>query len=190
MEKFKNFAQKNTGKVGVVLFALIFIYALCMGTPSACLQYYSEYDDFYEVINPINNAILFIGIFGMVFSLLYSLLRCDTRKYYYASNYAWLFIYICFSIFAIIFLIKNISFYQTKYMALPFDQINDYFTAHNIQDKEWLNESTSIFALGYICALLIAVDLILPICTGVMKIKNISKRKNLKPTNSNKQEEM
>ncbi|MDD4532525.1 MAG: hypothetical protein WCR45_02735 [Bacteroidaceae bacterium] len=179
MEKLKNFAKKNTGVIGIVIYGLVFVYSLCMATPTSCLQYYSEYENFYETINPINNAIIFIGMGGVLINIFYATTKSNTRKYYYISNYIWLLIAIGFSIFAAIFLISKISFYQEQYFALPFDKINDYFISHHIEDKTWLSKNPVIFNLGYACAILILIYTLLPIFTGVVQLKKSQRLKEI-----------
>lgn len=158
MKKCCAVLQKFVGWIGIIVFALMAIYALGMATPASCLFSYQDTIDFYDAIQPINNGILIFAICGLLVSGIYSMMRNSVRKIYYVSNYVWFAIYISLAIAAAIYLIQGVNYYQSQYNVLPFDTLNTYWEAHYLTTR--INRNTSVFWLGYTEAVLVLLSVI------------------------------
>lgn len=170
MKNAISFFQKYSGYISLVVFALLFIYALGMATPAAaCLEYKKPYTDFYSDIMPINDGILYLAIAGLVISAFYFVLRNNVRVIYYISNFVWYGIYGVFSLACAIFTFVGVASYQSSYNALPFEDMNAYWTRRG--SSVTINPNTCVFILGYIAAVLVILALIPYVLVIVDKIK-------------------
>jgi hypothetical protein len=89
MRKLCEFLKKNNATIIVISFVLLAVYAICMATPTAYLRYYGNLDTFYQPIQGLNDAFIFLAIGGIVLGLLYNLFRNNIRKIFYISNFVW-----------------------------------------------------------------------------------------------------
>lgn len=158
MKKVVPLFQKISGYIGIVVFALMFVYALGMATPSAVCTKYQDTYNFYSQINGYNNGILVLSIFGLLISSFYYVLRNNVRQVYYISNFVWYGVDFVYTIISAIVTIVGVSFYQSKYSALSFDDMNAYFV--RMGDTSRINPNTPVFALGYVLAIVLLLSLI------------------------------
>lgn len=162
MDKLWGFFKKHDGLIAILVFAIVAVYAICMSTPAAvCRQPYvvdgyEPYRDFYDSFMIINDMIIYLAIFGIVWGVLYKVLRNEIRKVYYVSNIVWHGVYIAFCIFVCIYMIIGVAQYQSAYMSLPFDDMNAYYESHNATWR--INPNTPVFAFGYIVAILVVLS--------------------------------
>lgn len=177
-EKFNLFQtiQKYLGFCGLIAFILLFVYALVMATPIAPLSSANvtiegtKASEYYDLIQPYNDAILWLSIFGILISLLYTLFRNKERKVYFASNFAWLGVFIGYSLVAGIVSLICVYYYQAYYGWIPFDEVNTYFSEHG--SSSYLNPNTPIFIFGYILSLIIILLIVPSIALLVNKVIN------------------
>ncbi len=133
------------------------VYALGMATPAAVCRYYQETESFYTPIMPYNNMILILSIIGLLIVAFYFVLRNHLREIYYVSNFVWDGTYIAFTVVSAIYTIIGVSFYQGKYMELPFDAMNEYWSTRS---SYTINPNTPVFILGYLLAVVLLVSII------------------------------
>lgn len=166
MNKLWGFFKKHDGLIAILVFAIVAIYAVCMSTPAAvCRRPFvidgeEPYRDFYSNFMLINDVIIYLAIFGIVWGVLYKVLRNEIRKVYYISNIVWHCVYIAFCIFACVYIFIGVSQYQAAYMSLPFDEMNAYYESHNATWR--INPNTPVFILGYIVAIVVALSALPP----------------------------
>ena len=183
--KIYQIIQKHIGTVGIIAYALLFIYALVMATPCSALIYYPndingvKAPDFYKQVQPMNNTILILAIFGIVLSLIYGLLRNKDRKVYFASNFVWFITFIVFSIVTCVITLIDVSKYHGIYNTLDFTTINDYFSERNL-DKS-IDPNSGVFAFGYVFASLVGV---LSVPSIVLLVNKIIGRIGFEKSNS------
>lgn len=178
MSKFCAILKKINGYIGLGVFAAMAVYALIMATPTANTQYYEDTLAFYGAIQPINDQIIYLALFGILWSVIYKLLRNDIRKIFYISNFVWHGVYTIYAIVASLLGFIGIAKYQAAWYALDFASINDYLVSH---DKAPLNPNTSIFMIGYIVCGLVLVSAILVGIVGVyMGVKRVQHEKEIK----------
>ncbi|MDO5330440.1 MAG: hypothetical protein Q4F15_03300 [Bacillota bacterium] len=156
MNKLCEFFKKYDGIIGTVVFALLAVYGLCMATPAANCLYYQDTLDFYDQIMPGNDLIIYLSIFGIVWSVIYTTLRNQIRKVYYISNFVWHGVYAVFAIVAGILALTAIVNYQTLYLQLPFDAMNEYWSSHD--SSYTISAGTPVFALGYVLCVVIILS--------------------------------
>ncbi len=157
MKKIASLLQKISGTIGIIVYALMAVYALGMATPAAVCRYYQETESFYTPIMPYNNMILILSIIGLLIVAFYFVLRNHLREIYYVSNFVWDGTYIAFTIVSAIYTIIGVSFYQGKYMELPFDAMNEYWSTRS---SYTINPNTPVFILGYLLAVVLLVSII------------------------------
>ncbi len=157
MKKIASLFQKISGTIGIIVYALMAVYALGMATPAAVCRYYQETESFYTPIMPYNNMILILSIIGLLIVAFYFVLRNHLREIYYVSNFVWDGTYIAFTVVSAIYTIIGVSFYQGKYMELPFDAMNEYWSTRS---SYTINPNTSVFILGYLLAVVLLVSII------------------------------
>lgn len=157
MKKIASLFQKISGTIGIIVYALMAVYALGMATPAAVCRYYQETESFYTPIMPYNNMILILSIIGLLIVAFYFVLRNHLREIYYVSNFVWDGTYIAFTVVSAIYTIIGVSFYQGKYMELPFDAMNEYWSTRS---SYTINPNTPIFILGYLLAVVLLVSII------------------------------
>lgn len=171
MKKVSSLFQKISGTIGIIVYALMVVYALGMATPAAVCREYNNNgvttEKFYSDIMPYNNMILILSIIGLLIVAFYFVLRNQIREIYYVSNFVWDGIYTGFSIFSAIYMFIAVSFYQGKYSQLPFDAMNEYWSTRS---SNTINPNTPVFLLGYILAVLILLSIIPVIFVTVNKI--------------------
>lgn len=167
------FLQKYLGFIMLVSFALLFVYALGMATPTAIFKSHDSTRDFYGEIQPYNNAILIVSIVGLLLGALYMVLRNNVRPIYYVSNFVYFGISIAFSIFAGIYTILGVSFYLNKYNQVldraDFCEIDDYL---NTYVGKRINQNSPVFVFGFLVAALTFVVAVLLIAVLVMKTQD------------------
>lgn len=167
------FLQKYLGFIMLVSFALLFVYALGMATPTAIFKSHDSIRDFYSEIQPYNNAILIISIVGLLLGALYMVFRNNVRPIYYVSNFVYFGISIAFSIFAGIYTILGVSFYLNKYNQVldraDFCEIDEYL--FKFVGKR-VNQNSPVFVLGFLVAALTFVVAVLLIAVIVMKTQD------------------
>ena len=169
MKKITEFLQKKDGLIFVIAYALSAVYALGMATPAACCKYYEPTESFYKQIMPYNNAFLILSIFGLLISAFYFVLRNHVRIIYYISNFVWTLIYGVYTVVTAVVMFMGVSFYQGKYAALPFDEMNEYWLTRSTQR---ISENTSVFLLGFMLAVLLLLTLVPLALVTVDKIKS------------------
>lgn len=170
MKKAISFFQKYSGYISIVVFALLFVYALGMATPTAsCLEYKKPITEFYSDIMPINDGILYLSIAGLFISAFYFVLRNNVRVIYYISNFVWYGLYGVFSLASAIFTFVGVATYQSSYNELPFEQMNEFWERRGSSAS--INPNTPVFLLGYILAILIILTLIPYVLVIIDKIK-------------------
>ena len=157
MKKIASLFQKISGTIGIIVYALMAVYALGMATPAAVCRYYQETESFYTPIMPYNNMILILSIIGLLIVAFYFVLRNHLREIYYVSNFVWDGTYIAFTVVSAIYTIIGVSFYQGKYMELPFDAMNEYWSTRS---SYTINPNTPVFILGYLLAVVLLVSII------------------------------
>ncbi len=157
MKKIASLFQKISGTIGIIVYALMAVYALGMATPAAVCRYYIETESFYTPIMPYNNMILILSIIGLLIVAFYFVLRNHLREIYYVSNFVWDGTYIAFTVVSAIYTIIGVSFYQGKYMELPFDAMNEYWSTRSSYS---INPNTPVFILGYLLAVVLLVSII------------------------------
>lgn len=159
MNKLCEFFKKYDGIIGILCFALLAVYALCMATPAApCLQY-EDTKDFYDQMMAGNDLLIYLSIFGIVWSVIYSTLRNRIRKVYYVSNFVWHGVYIVFAIVCGILVISTVANYQNLYLQLPIDEMNAYWIRLNPSNPiASISADTPVFLLGYLLAGLIILS--------------------------------
>ncbi len=157
MKKIASLLQKISGTIGIIVYALMAVYALGMATPAAVCRYYQETESFYTPIMPYNNMILILSIIGLLIVAFYFVLRNHLREIYYVSNFVWDGTYIAFTVVSAIYTIIGVSFYQGKYMELPFDAMNEYWSTRS---SYTINPNTPVFILGYLLAVVLLVSII------------------------------
>ncbi len=157
MKKIASLLQKISGTIGIIVYALMAVYALGMATPTAVCRYYQETESFYTPIMPYNNMILILSIIGLLIVAFYFVLRNHLREIYYVSNFVWDGTYIAFTVVSAIYTIIGVSFYQGKYMELPFDAMNEYWSTRS---SYTINPNTPVFILGYLLAVVLLVSII------------------------------
>lgn len=157
MKKIASLFQKISGTIGIIVYALMAVYALGMATPAAVCRYYQETESFYTQVMPYNNAILILSIIGLLIVAFYFVLRNQLREIYYVSNFVWDGTYIVFTVISAIYTIIGVSFYQSKYMELPFDTMNEYWSTRL---SYTINPNTPVFILGYLLAGVLLLSII------------------------------
>lgn len=166
MKKLIGFLQKYNGYISIVVFALMFVYALGMATPAAVLKKYEECRTFYSGIMPYNNAILILSIVGLLISAFYFVLRNHVRTIYYISNFVWNGINTAFTLTSGIITFVGVGYYQAQYAALPFDEINAYFEG----STNHINSNPAVFLIGYLLGAVIIISLVPHILLLVDKV--------------------
>lgn len=159
MDKLCAFFKKHDGLIAILVFAVVAVYAICMSTPAAVLRNAyetTEYYDWYSQFMPMNDAFIFLAIFGIVWGVLYSVLRNQIRKVYYISNIVWHCVYIAFCLGAGIYMIISIANYQNAYSQLPFDQLNAYYESHHATHR--IDSNPPVFVLGYLVTVLVILS--------------------------------
>lgn len=157
MKKMTSLFQKCYGKIAIFVYALMAVYALGMATPAACCKLYESQKLFYNDIMPYNNAILLLSIGGLLLSALYFVLRNNVRVIYYVSNFVWDGVFTGYSVLSSIITFLGVSFYQQRFMTLPFEEMNAYW---EIRSTTRINSNTPVFLLGYLLAAVILICLI------------------------------
>lgn len=168
MKKLSAFLQKYNGYISIVVFGLMFVFALGMATPAAPCKSYQETFDFYSQIMPYNNTILLLSIFGLLLSAFYFILRNHVRSVYYVSNFAWYGINFAYILTSGIVTISSVAIYQEKYMALPFAEMNEYFSTRS---DSVIRSDTPVFLLGYLLGVLILLLLVPYVLVLIDKIQ-------------------
>ncbi len=168
MKKVTSLFQKIGGSIAIFVFALMAVYALGMATPSACCKYYESQKLFYREIMPYNNAILILAIVGLLLASLYYVLRNNVRVVYYVSNFVWDGVFVGYSVLSSIITFVGVSFYQGKYSALPFAEMNAYWAERSTTT---INPNTSVFLLGYLLGAVILLATVPTILVLVDKIR-------------------
>jgi mannose/fructose/N-acetylgalactosamine-specific phosphotransferase system component IIC len=163
MEKLSGIFKKFNGIIAIVVFALLGVFALGMATPAAPCISYTGTDSatiaaFYFQIQPYNDDILYFALAGLFLAFFYNVLRNQLRPIYYISNFIWTILYFFLALASAIFTFIGVSFYQSKYVTLPFDAINQNFIDHGIKTR--INPNTPVFALGYVVAALVLLSAI------------------------------
>lgn len=164
MDKLCAFLKKHNGVIGIVVYALLAVYALCMATPAAPCRYYDDTIDFYYGLMWANDLLIYLSIAGIVWSVLYTTLRNQIRKVYYISNFVWHGVYVVLGLVTGIMTIVCVSTYQSQFMALPFDDMNEWFV---LAGTSSINSETPIFILGYLEAALIVISCVPVAIVGV-----------------------
>lgn len=179
MKKITSLFQKISGTIGIIVYALMAVYALGMATPAAVCRYYQETEAFYTPIMPYNNVILILSIIGLLIVAFYYILRNQLREIYYVSNFVWDGTYIGFTIVSAIYTIIGVSFYQSKYMELPFDAMNEYWSTRL---SYTINPNTPVFILGYLLAVVLILSII-PV--GFVTVSKVLSRLNYERNKKN-----
>lgn len=169
MKKLTSFLQKNNGVICIVLYALLFVYAIGMATPAAPLKQYQDEITFYSAIMPYNNAILIMSIFGLLLSAFYFILRNNVRLVYYVSNFVWHGAYVGYTLASSIVTLISVITYQTAYGKLDFDTINSYFSDHG--SNLVLRANTPVFVLGYLEVVFLILTIVPIVLVLLDKIK-------------------
>lgn len=174
MNKLCAFFKKYNGIIGIVVFALLAVYAICMATPAADARSFPGWTaaeiaaagveaeaaesttTFYQGIMPFNDLLIYLAIAGIVWSILYTTLRNQIRKVYYISNFVWHGVYVALALAVGIIMIVGVADYQAKYEALPFDTMNAYWEYFLI--PYGISRETPVFALGYLEAAVIILS--------------------------------
>lgn len=161
MKKIVPFFQKSIGMITVIVFALLFVYALGMATPTAEIVYVNEYEKFYDAIEPFNNGLIWVSIIGALLGGFYFILRNHVRTIYYVSNFVYFGLLIAYLFFAGIFTILGVHNYDVAYHSMPLDEINANFVA--MHQNRFLNPKTPVFGLGIAAGVLVLLILV-PVC--------------------------
>ena len=178
MKKVVSLFQNISGYIGLVAYALLFVYSLGMATPAAPLKQYQDTITYYSQIMPYNNAILLLSIFGLIICAFYYVLRNHQRQVYYVSNFAWYGVNCSYTILSAIISIIGIATYQTTFSQLDFATINNYFAERQI--TKTVNANTPVFLLGYLCVVLLVLTLIPYILVLIDKIQGRRRYENNK----------
>lgn len=164
MEKIVVKIQKLGFIFLIVTYALLFIYAIGMATPCASLLSWTgeiggvSSSRFYDQIEPTNNIFLILGIVGLLVAAAFKLLRNDSRRVFYSSNYVWFGVFYAITIFSAVYIFIGVSNYQNLYSEIPFEEVNTYFTEMKFRGS--VDPDTPVFILGYLEAVLILLNLI------------------------------
>lgn len=159
MKKLQSITQKYLGIVSLISFLLLAVFAIGMATPAANCVTYSPDESitkFYSNFQGSNDAILILAIAGLLISGSFTLFRSGKRKIYYIGNFITTGLLIAILIGSAAYGIVAIAKYQSSYMALPFAEMNEYWSSHG--SSKSISANTPVFGLGYaICALLLVV---------------------------------
>ena len=177
MKKLTAKFQSISGYISIAVFALMVVYALGMATPAAACRLYQDTIDFYDQIMPYNNGILLFGIFGLLISAFYFVLKNNSRIIYYISNFVWQGINTVYTIVAAIFTFVGVGVYQSAYSALPFDAMNEYWST---RASTTINPNTSVFILGYLLGAVVLLSLVPHILVLVEKVQHRIRYENNK----------
>jgi hypothetical protein len=177
MKKLTATFQRISGFISIAVFALMVVYALGMATPAAVCRNYQDTINFYDAIMPYNNGILLFGIFGLLISAFYFVLKNNTRIIYYISNFVWQGINAVYTIVSSIFTFVGVAFYQAEYSKLPFETMNEYWSTRS---STTINPTPIVFALGFILAVVLLLSLVPHILVLVEKIQHRIRYENNK----------
>ena len=172
MRKLCEFLKKNNATIIVISFVLLAVYAICMATPTAYLRYYGNLDTFYQPIQGLNDAFIFLAIGGIVLGLLYNLFRNNIRKIFYISNFVWFGLFLALDLATVIVVIAGVAKYQGLYSGLDFAAINSYFESMKL--PYFVDPNTPVFLLGYLTAVVILLN---GCATGLILFDQLKNRK-------------
>lgn len=169
MKKITSLLQNISGYICLVVFALLFVYALGMATPAAPLKSYEDTRVFYSGIMPYNNAMLLLSIFGLIICAFYYVLRNNARLVYYVSNFVWFGIYGVYTLVTAIVSLVGIIHYQVEFSKIPFDTINTYFAERNL--SLFVRSNTPVFVLGYLEVVILLLTIVPVVLVVLDKVK-------------------
>lgn len=174
--------QKIIWWVMLLVFALLCVYALVMSTPIANLMF-ADADDFFNSMKPLNDAIILLGIFGILFAFGYKITRSNIRDKYYISNYVFMIIQSLYTLVAGIISLVIVIKYQSMYSALDFDDINFSLSITKPGVEISPSDITGMAIFGYILAIVIILASLLSVYVLVGKyLKKKSEVKNIEAT--------
>lgn len=177
--------QKMIWWVMLLVFALLCVYALVMSTPISNLMFADE-DGLADMLNdmkPLNDAIILLGIFGILFAFGYKLTRSNIRGKYYISNFVFMIAQSIYTLVAGVVSLIIVIKYQSMYNNLKFDDINDvlYFTKPGVEMKP--SDINGMAAFGYILAVVIILVTLLSVYVLVGKyLKQKAEGNNIETT--------
>jgi hypothetical protein len=168
MKKLCGTFQKVNGWISLAVFAILAVFAFGMATPAAPCVQYQDTIDFYSVIQPLNDMILYFSLGGLALGGFYSVLRNNVRKVFYVSNYVWSFVYVAFSIYVAIYVLQVVAIYQSRYLTLDFEAMNAYWATKGTGVT--ISPDTPVFALGYAISVLVLLSSLPVLFVAVFKL--------------------
>lgn len=138
LDKSARFFTKSEGIISVVIFAVIFVYAILMCTPMAnlsdmsndtsAIDFFGEGQVKYAQplmnVSPVVNNLMLIAIIGIVISAFYNLMRNNSRRIYYVSNKVYEIILIAYTVFGLVYLFYTVAYFAQQYSTIRFDILN------------------------------------------------------------------
>ena len=137
LDKTVTFFTKYEGIISIVIFALVFVYAITMCTPMAHLSDMKNDTSAFDYlgnqvkyaqpllnVTPMVDNLMLIAIIGIVISAFYNLMRNNSRRIYYVSNIVYEVILIGYTVFGIIYLVSTVSYFAQQYSTIRFDILN------------------------------------------------------------------
>lgn len=174
--------QKIIWWVMLLVFALLCVYALVMSTPVANLMF-ADADDFFTSMKPLNDGIILLGIFGILFAFGYKITRSNIRGKYYISNYVFMIIQSIYTLVAGVISLVIVIKYQSLFSALDFDDINFTLSITKPGVEMSPSDITGMAIFGYILAIVIILASLLSVYVIVGKyLKEKNETKNIETT--------
>jgi len=131
---------------------------------------------------PINNILIVLSIFGVIFALGYKVTRTNIRGKYYISNFVYGFVSGIYSLVSAVLVLVFDIIYLNEYKALDFETINAKLISMVGESGTLDPNSSYIFIIGFILVviLLLASASILFITTYKMIKQNKEAKLELK----------
>ena len=193
IKKFIPKLQKSCFWLILIGFALLFVYSLIFCTPIGTLENVmdeplgpiSEGKIMNQILLdmfPINNILIVLSIFGVIFALGYKVTRTNIRGKYYISNFVYGFVSGIYSLVSAVLVLVFDIIYLNEYKALDFETINAKLISMVGESGTLDPNSSYIFIIGFILVviLLLASASILFITTYKMIKQNKEAKLELK----------
>lgn len=130
LKKASEFLVRNQGTVTLLLFALMFVFTLCVATPFAPLMGADDNSNHTYAQPMINMStpidyVMIIAIFGCLIAVCYKLFRNNSRRIYYTSNYAYLGVLIVYTLVCGVALLMLSNYFNVQYSSIDFAVVNN-----------------------------------------------------------------